>query len=145
MITILHTLSLASNQTSVSRVLGSILPITQIKENRLIGGENASEARRGWRECPDRLVGDVGVAEGERAEASKARRGERNDAEAEPAERHPLQRVPGLEQVAGELQLQERRQVQDVHLDLPGAPPHGGRDPPDDVPPERAVARPCCP
>ena len=71
--------------------------------------------------APDRLVGDVGVAEGERAEASKARRGERDDAEAEPAERHPLQRVPGLEQVAGELKLQKHRQVQDVHLDLPGA------------------------
>jgi hypothetical protein len=33
MITTLHTLSLASNQTYVSRVVGSILPIAQIKEN----------------------------------------------------------------------------------------------------------------
>ena len=115
------------------------------------GGQGAAPEAEGLQRpaagenAPDRLVGDVGVAEGERAEASEARRGERDGAEAEPAERHPLQRVPDLEQVAGELQLQERRQVQDVHLDLPGAPPHGGRDPPDDVPPERAVARPCCP
>ena len=48
MITTLHTLSLALNQTSVSHVVGTILPITQIKNTP-----------RRWRECqrgPPRLA-----------------------------------------------------------------------------------------
>jgi hypothetical protein len=67
----------------------------------------------------------------------------------------PLQRAPGLEHVAGELQTERRgsaigergsvrvflrRRRRHVHLHLPGAPRHGARDPPDDVPPKRAAA-----
>jgi hypothetical protein len=55
-------------------------------------------------DVPERLVCDVGVAEGERAETGEPGRGGAQDgAEDEPAEREARQRVPGREQLAGQL------------------------------------------